>query len=162
MKSWPVRSAAQHQKEYVVGLPLSSHVLTNPPSPHWIFQRHPSTRKPPPTRLSIVYTPSHLLLLIFLLTLDSNDNEQVFTWVTEDATLYFDSHETVRIRVEEETWHDQAPTKATGGENGEDDSEKGKHAPYGIIASMEESGLGPCLWWDGGEEEEEESWWELA
>jgi DNA-directed RNA polymerase III subunit RPC8 len=94
---------------------------------------------------------------LLLLTLRSNDNEQVFTWVTDDATLYFDSHETVRIRVEEETWHDQAPTKATGGENEQDDGEKDKHAPYGIIASMEESGLGPCLWWDGGEEEEEES-----
>jgi DNA-directed RNA polymerase III subunit RPC8 len=91
-------------------------------------------------------------LLIFY----SNDLEQVFTWVTDDATLYFDSHETVRIRVEEETWHDQAPTKATGGENEQDmEVENNKQAPYGITASMEESGLGPCLWWDGDDEDEE-------
>ncbi|KAG9237125.1 RNA polymerase III subunit Rpc25-domain-containing protein [Amylocarpus encephaloides] len=76
-----------------------------------------------------------------------NDAEQVFTWTTEDTVLYYDNHETVRFRVEEERWHDQAPTKATGGENDQDVEER-KVSPYGIIASMEDSGMGPCLWWD--------------
>ena len=123
--------------------------------------------------LSLLILPSilHILTLslffglhpLFLATkltlhLTSNKQEQVFTWTTDDSTLYYDNHETVRFRIEEEVWHDQAPTKATGGEGEEAPPKK---SPYGIIASMEDSGMGPCLWWDGeGEEggEEMEEW----
>jgi DNA-directed RNA polymerase III subunit RPC8 len=29
-------------------------------------------------------------------------------------------------------------------------------SPYILNATMQDSGLGPCLWWDGGEREDEE------
>jgi hypothetical protein len=31
-----------------------------------------------------------------------------------------------------------------------------KRSPYKILASMADSGLGPCLWWDGDGAEDEE------
>ncbi|THV53693.1 hypothetical protein BGAL_0044g00180 [Botrytis galanthina] len=76
-----------------------------------------------------------------------NHNEQVFIWETEEGTqLYFDNQETVRFRVDSEQWNDQAPL----GPEKQDDSEESRviEAPYKIVASMEEVGLGPCLWWD--------------
>jgi len=30
----------------------------------------------------------------------------------------------------------------------------GKKSPYMIYGTMEDAGLGPCLWWDGEEEAE--------
>jgi DNA-directed RNA polymerase III subunit RPC8 len=30
----------------------------------------------------------------------------------------------------------------------------GKKSPYMIYGTMEDAGLGPCLWWDGEEEVE--------
>ncbi|CAG8971070.1 hypothetical protein HYALB_00009670 [Hymenoscyphus albidus] len=72
-----------------------------------------------------------------------NTAEQCFIWNTGEDTLYYDNHEIVRFRVVNEVWTDQAPTKATG-----DGEEIVKKSPYGIIASMEDSGMGPCLWWD--------------
>ncbi|KAM0320946.1 hypothetical protein ACHAO8_000240 [Botrytis cinerea] len=76
-----------------------------------------------------------------------NHNEQVFVWETEEGTqLYFDNQETVRFRIDSEQWNDQAPL----GPEKQDDSEESRviEAPYKIVASMEEVGLGPCLWWD--------------
>lgn len=29
--------------------------------------------------------------------------------------------------------------------------EGGKSVPFALIGSMEDAGLGPCLWWDGEE-----------
>ncbi|KAK6609300.1 DNA-directed RNA polymerase III subunit rpc8 [Botrytis cinerea] len=72
---------------------------------------------------------------------------QVFVWETEEGTqLYFDNQETVRFRIDSEQWNDQAPL----GPEKQDDSEESRviEAPYKIVASMEEVGLGPCLWWD--------------
>ena len=37
--------------------------------------------------------------------------EQVWVWKNEGDDLYFDVGEVVRIRVEEEEWHDQSPTR---------------------------------------------------
>lgn len=31
----------------------------------------------------------------------------------------------------------------------------GKSSPYQLIATMEDAGLGPCLWWDGEDGEDE-------
>jgi len=49
-------------------------------------------------------------------------------------------------------WNDQSPIgprekeEIAGGAST-------KQSPYVLIGSMEEAGLGPCLWWDGDEEE---------
>jgi len=69
--------------------------------------------------------------------------------------LYFDNHETVRFRVEEEVWTDQTPK----GPREKEELEGGlKSSPYSLKGTMEDAGLGPCLWWDGeGEGEEEEA-----
>lgn len=68
--------------------------------------------------------------------------------------MFFDNHETVRFRIEEEVWTDQTPVgpreKEGDGEGGE---VKEKKSPYVLYGSMEDPGLGPCLWWDGEEEQ---------
>ena len=53
----------------------------------------------------------------------------------------------MRFRVDSEQWNDQAPL---GPEKQDDNQESVRviEAPYKIVASMEETGLGPCLWWD--------------
>ncbi|KAF4629630.1 hypothetical protein G7Y89_g8507 [Cudoniella acicularis] len=79
-----------------------------------------------------------------------NDKEQVFTWNTSETELYYDNHEKVRFRIEEEHWHDQTPV-GPGKE-----ADENKLSPYTLTASMEDSGMGPCLWWDGEAEEEED------
>ncbi|KAI9746116.1 MAG: DNA-directed RNA polymerase III subunit rpc25 [Claussenomyces sp. TS43310] len=79
-------------------------------------------------------------------------NEQVWIWRNEGADdLYFDNHESVRFRVEAEEWVDQSPL-------GPSDKEEGieRESPYRIIASMAESGLGPCLWWDGDDDDDDD------
>ena len=64
-------------------------------------------------------------------------------WKADGQEMYFDNHETVRFRVEEEEWNDAAPVgpKREG-------VEVERKSPYKLVASMEEPGMGPCLWWD--------------
>jgi len=50
----------------------------------------------------------------------------------------------VRFRVVEEKWHDQTPTKPI--EQAEE-ADKGHEPPYVIRGSMNDVGLGVCLWW---------------
>ncbi|KAH8657026.1 DNA-directed rna polymerase III 25 kd polypeptide [Tricladium varicosporioides] len=81
-------------------------------------------------------------------------SEQVYIWdagETDEEKLYFDNHEKVRFRIEEEKWHDQSPQGP--GKDGDGEGE-GK-SPYSLVAAMDDSGLGPCLWWDGEEGVEE-------
>jgi DNA-directed RNA polymerase III subunit RPC8 len=86
------------------------------------------------------------------LTRPSNRDEQCFIWKTEDgASLFYDNHETVRFRVESEEWNDQQPI---GPNNKIDET---RQSPYKIIASMEDPGLGPCLWWDEDEDMQAEA-----
>lgn len=67
-------------------------------------------------------------------------------WKTDDGVeLFFDRHETVRFRVEAETWNDLAPQTRPGETT---DVEAFTKSPYMITASMQQSGLGPLLWWD--------------
>ena len=40
-------------------------------------------------------------------------------------------------------------------EKEESGGERVKVSPYVLKATMEDAGLGPCLWWDGEEEMEE-------
>ena len=76
--------------------------------------------------------------------------DQMFVWKTDDGEdLFFDKEETVRFRVEEEEWHDQTPLGPADRANEENGVVVVKQNPYGIIASMEDAGLGPCMWWDG-------------
>ncbi|KAF8854453.1 RNA polymerase III subunit Rpc25 [Acephala macrosclerotiorum] len=79
-----------------------------------------------------------------------NHEEQLYTWQTDGQTLWYDNQETVRFRIEDEIWHDQSPI----GPNQKE--EQVKSSPYQLIATMEDAGLGPCLWWDGEEAGEEE------
>lgn len=65
--------------------------------------------------------------------------------------LYYDNQETVRFRVFDEVWTDQSPV----GPLEKEDEGAVKTSPYVLKASMQDAGLGPCLWWDGEEEEGE-------
>lgn len=98
-------------------------------------------------------------------------------WTTEDGTeLFFDRYEVVRFRVEGEQWEDLSPEKtAPPGE--EEQEAQPRRTPYAIQvshglemllftidilimrtdnspkASMQQSGLGPNLWWQEEDEE---------
>ncbi|KUJ11108.1 RNA polymerase III subunit Rpc25 [Mollisia scopiformis] len=82
-------------------------------------------------------------------------SEGLYVWETEGQSLFFDTQETVRFRIEDEVWHDQIPI----GPRDKEDAGVVKSSPYQLIATMEDAGLGPCLWWDGddGEGDEMES-----
>jgi hypothetical protein len=89
--------------------------------------------------------PSIPFSLVFftLLICYSDHGEQIWVWQTDDATLYYDSHETVRFRVEAEHWFDHIPLGPNEKEDGLE-----RRSPYTIEASMGEDGLGAVLWWD--------------
>ncbi len=77
----------------------------------------------------------------------SDHDEQLYVWETDGQTLFYDNQETVRFRIEDEIWHDQIPV----GPRDKEDAGAVKSSPYQLIATMEDAGLGPCLWWDGEE-----------
>ncbi|CAL3966329.1 hypothetical protein PZA11_003016 [Diplocarpon coronariae] len=84
--------------------------------------------------------------------------DQHFIWKPDPTDpnsedLHFDTHETVRVRIEEEIWTDQSPIGPR--EKALEGGEAVKSHPYVLVGSMEDAGLGPCLWWDGDEEEME-------
>ncbi|CZT45627.1 related to RPC25-DNA-direcred RNA polymerase III, 25 KD subunit [Rhynchosporium secalis] len=87
--------------------------------------------------------------------------EQVYEWRTEDNTLFFDNHEPVRLRIEDEVWKDQNPIGPREKEEPNSltipsGSGKKKNSPYSLIGSMEDAGLGVIQWWDGDDGEDEE------
>ena len=86
-------------------------------------------------------------LIAKTLTIPSEHTMQQFVWDTDGGLLYFDNHEAVRFRIDEENWFDQTPV---GPSESEEDV---KQSPYTITAAMNDAGLGPCLWWDGDQEE---------
>lgn len=43
------------------------------------------------------------------LTADSNVQEQCWVWPNEGQEYFYDKHEWVRFRVEQEIWHDASP-----------------------------------------------------
>ena len=63
--------------------------------------------------------------------------------------LYYDPHEVVRFRVVREHWFDQAPEGPQMAGQVETEQPVEKQSPYIIEAAMEDSGLGPVLWWEG-------------
>jgi DNA-directed RNA polymerase III subunit RPC8 len=62
----------------------------------------------------------------------------------------------VRFRVEDEIWTDQSPMGPSEKEESAGGLERVKVSPYVLKGTMEDAGLGPCLWWDGEEMEMEE------
>lgn len=67
-------------------------------------------------------------------------------WHVDDQVMYYDIHEMVRFQVVTEEWHDQTPE---GPLNMSEEQPDGRAiSPYRITASMKQSGLGCCLWWD--------------
>jgi DNA-directed RNA polymerase III subunit RPC8 len=55
----------------------------------------------------------------------------------------------VRFQIDDEHWCDQTPV---GPSEMEEDVKK---SPYTLTASMQNDGLGPCLWWDDSDVVEE-------
>lgn len=88
----------------------------------------------------------HLLFQLF-----HNDNfqhsdpkDQVWIWYNEGERFYYDKTEWVRVRIEQEHWHEASPTEP--GKH-EETALSERHSPYSITASMKESGLGVVTWW---------------
>lgn len=81
----------------------------------------------------------------------SDISESLYIWEVDGQSLYFDNQETVRFRIEDEIWHDQIPVGPQ-----QKDETAIPTSPYQLIATMEDAGLGPCLWWDGDPEAAEE------
>ncbi|KAL2036878.1 hypothetical protein N7G274_010421 [Stereocaulon virgatum] len=73
-----------------------------------------------------------------------NVQEQVWTWVNDGDEYFYDKLDWVRIRVEEEHWHDFTPVAPSERNNA---SIAERKSPYSIIASMIQAGLGPVQWW---------------
>ncbi|PNS18556.1 DNA-directed RNA polymerase [Sphaceloma murrayae] len=83
---------------------------------------------------------------------EGQPTEWVWVWHAEGTEgLYFDNNETVRFRVEAEQWTDlepkRAPTQLQPGQTEVKEEDVPDPSPYTIIASMQQSGLGPILWW---------------
>lgn len=79
----------------------------------------------------------------------SKHNEQIYVWqASPDFPLYFDKHETVRVRIESEIWTDQTPV----GPKDKEDTNVVVTSPYALRGSMQEAGLGPCIWWDDADD----------
>ncbi|KAF2228930.1 putative DNA-directed RNA polymerase III [Viridothelium virens] len=86
-----------------------------------------------------------------------DESEGVWMWNSQNGDAAYDESEQVRFRVEREVWNNQTlsgpPPRSSSTQREE------RRAPYIIIASMTEDGLGPIRWWDEeaeGEEGEEE------
>lgn len=67
--------------------------------------------------------------------------EQVWVWNFDGQRLHYDLNELVRFQVTDEEWHDQAP-------EGPALEETALVSPYRIKGTMNQDGLGVCLWWD--------------
>ena len=73
----------------------------------------------------------------------SNKKEQCWIWENQGDNYYYDKHEWVRVRVEQEKWHDASailPKKDT-------DTTYAQQCRYSIVASMTQSALGIVTWW---------------
>ncbi|KAI0136374.1 RNA polymerase III subunit Rpc25-domain-containing protein [Xylariales sp. AK1849] len=76
-------------------------------------------------------------------TCEFDHNEQTWVWVVDEERMYFDQHETVRLQIIDEIWHDQTPESTS-----EDAVEKAKKiSPYSIRGTMMKEGLSCCIWW---------------
>ena len=65
-------------------------------------------------------------------------------WDNDGTEYYYDKHEWVRIRVEQEEWQDVLPVPPSERERA---LANDRQCPYSITASMRESGMGLVIWW---------------
>ncbi|GAB1299634.1 DNA-directed RNA polymerase III subunit RPC8 [Apodemus speciosus] len=90
---------------------------------------------------------------IVALTLDSSDEtEQVWVWEyeTEEGAhdLYMDTGEEIRFRVVDESFVDTSPSGPSSAEAASSSEElPKKEAPYTLVGSISEPGLGLLSWW---------------
>lgn len=73
-----------------------------------------------------------------------NAQEQCWVWPNEGQEYFYDKHEWVRVRVEQEHWHDASPLSPS---ERQIISAVERKSPYSITASMMQSALGPIQWW---------------
>lgn len=86
------------------------------------------------------------------LGLPSDEAEQVWVWEyeTEEGAhdLYMDIGEEVRFRVVDESFVDTSPTGPSSAEAASSSEElPKKEAPYTLMGSISEPGLGLLSWW---------------
>ncbi|KFV75747.1 DNA-directed RNA polymerase III subunit RPC8 [Struthio camelus australis] len=94
------------------------------------------------------------MFLSLTLGLASDEAEQVWVWEyeTEEGAhdLYMDIGEEIRFRVMDETFVDTSPTGPSSAEastsNATEEVQK-KEAPYTLVGSISEPGLGLLSWW---------------
>ncbi|KAF8240250.1 hypothetical protein L208DRAFT_1352865 [Tricholoma matsutake] len=79
-------------------------------------------------------------------------HEMLETPVTD--RMYIDQGEVVRVRVEADDFFDDEPGPPKMAD-GVQVLREVKRAPYNIICSIAEQGLGPVVWWNGATQEEE-------
>ncbi|MCJ1315453.1 DNA-directed RNA polymerase III subunit rpc25 [Xylographa vitiligo] len=73
-----------------------------------------------------------------------NVQEQCWVWNNEGTEYFYDKHEWVRIRIEQEHWHDQSPVAPSERESA---AAMERKSPFSITASMMQAALGPTEWW---------------
>nr|KAF6374985.1 RNA polymerase III subunit H [Pipistrellus kuhlii] len=80
-----------------------------------------------------------------------DDAEQVWVWEyeTEEGAhdLYMDTGEEIRFRVVDESFVDTSPTGPSAAEAASASEEPRKEAPYTLVGSISEPGLGLLSWW---------------
>lgn len=82
-----------------------------------------------------------------MLNLSSHSDaaESVWVWTNDGTPYYFDKGERVRLRVEEEVWHDQAPDDRIDHEKATDGEEKRpRRSAWRIVVSLSRRRCG--LW----------------
>ncbi|KAK3990272.1 RNA polymerase III subunit Rpc25-domain-containing protein [Cladorrhinum sp. PSN332] len=79
-----------------------------------------------------------------------NPADGIWVWKTDDQELFYDHNEIVRCKVIGEEWHDRTPTEPIdmADESAEALAFSSRRPMYQIIGSMDDVGLGACLWWD--------------
>lgn len=67
--------------------------------------------------------------------------------------MYIDQGEIMRVRVETDEFCDDEPGPAKVVEGVAQEVKRGR-APYVVVCSIAEQGLGPVVWWNGAQVEE--------
>jgi len=72
--------------------------------------------------------------------------------------MYIDNNEIIRVRVEADEFFDDEPGPPKAGEGGimQPKAER-KRAPYNIVCSIAEQGLGPLQWWNANQDDTEDA-----
>ncbi|XP_023618047.1 DNA-directed RNA polymerase III subunit RPC8 isoform X2 [Myotis lucifugus] len=97
-------------------------------------------------------SPEGVHVVALTCTPPSDDAEQVWVWEyeTEEGAhdLYMDTGEEIRFRVVDESFVDTSPTGPSSAEVASTSEEPPKkEAPYTLVGSISEPGLGLLSWW---------------